>query len=55
MHAANFGVYGARKVWRQLNREGISVARCTVKRLMRELHLQGVRRGRFKRTTLPDE
>jgi transposase InsO family protein len=54
VHAANFGVYGARKVWHQLNREGITVARCTVERLMRELHLQGVRRGRFKRTTTPD-
>jgi transposase InsO family protein len=54
VHAANFGVYGARKVWHQLNREGIRVARCTVQRLMRELGLQGVRRGRFKRTTTPD-
>jgi transposase InsO family protein len=42
-------------VWRQLNREGIAVARCTVQRLMRELELQGVRRGRIKRTTVPDE
>lgn len=55
VHAANFGVYGARKVWHQLNREGIRVARCTVQRLMRELGLQGVRRGRFKRTTIPNE
>jgi putative transposase len=55
VHAANFGVYGARKVWKQLNREGIEVARCTTQRLMRELHLQGVRRGSFKRTTIPDE
>jgi len=55
VHAENFGVYGARKVWRQLNREGIAVARCTVQRLMRELHLQGARRGKFKRTTTPDE
>jgi putative transposase len=47
VHAANFGVYGARKVWKQLNREGITVARCTTQRLMRELALQGVRRGRF--------
>jgi putative transposase len=53
-HAANFGVYGARKVWHQLRREGITVARCTVERLMREMGLQGVRRGRFKRTTTPD-
>ncbi len=55
VHAANFGVYGARKVWHQLNREGIRVARCTVQRLMRQLGLQGVRRGRFKRTTTPDD
>jgi putative transposase len=54
VHAANFGVYGARKVWRQLQREGIAVARCTVERLMRELGLEGVRRGRTRRTTLPD-
>jgi transposase InsO family protein len=54
-HAANFGVYGARKVWHQLHREGVTVARCTVERLMREMGLQGVRRGRFKRTTTPDE
>jgi putative transposase len=50
----NFGVYGARKVWRQLHREGICVARCTVERLMRELGLQGVRRGKTRRTTTPD-
>ena len=54
VHAEQFGVYGARKVWRQLHREGISVARCTVERLMRELHLQGVRRGKPRRTTTPD-
>jgi transposase InsO family protein len=41
VHGANFGVYGARKVWHQLNGEGISVARCTVERLMRELGLEG--------------
>jgi putative transposase len=52
---ANFGVYGARKVWRQLGREGITVARCTVERLMRELGLAGVRRGRTFKTTVPDE
>jgi putative transposase len=50
----HFGVYGARKVWRQLHREGIAVARCTVERLMGELHLEGVRRGRTHRTTTPD-
>jgi len=48
----NFGVYGARKVWLQLNREGIEVARCTVARLMREMGLRGAIRGRtFKVTT----
>jgi transposase InsO family protein len=51
----NFGVYGARKVWRQLGREGIAVARCTVERLMRELGLQGVRRGKTRRTTTPEQ
>ena len=51
----NFGVYGARKVWRQLRREGFSVARCTVERLMREMSLQGVIRGRRRKTTIPDE
>jgi putative transposase len=50
----NYGVYGARKVWLQLNREGIPVARCTVERLMRDMGLQGARRGRKKRTTMPD-
>ena len=55
VHAENFGVYGARKVWRQLNREGHAVARCTVERLMRELGLEGVRRGRSRRTTTSDE
>jgi transposase InsO family protein len=51
----NFRVYGARKVWRQLNREQITVARCTVERLMRSLGLQGVVRGRSCRTTISDD
>jgi transposase InsO family protein len=50
----NFGVYGVRKIWRQLGREGIPVARCTVARLMRVLGLQGVVRGRKARTTMSD-
>jgi putative transposase len=54
VHAENLGVYGARKVWRQLHREGIAVARCTVERLMRGLGLEGVRRGKPRRTTTPD-
>ena len=49
----NFRVYGVRKVWRQLHREGIVVARCTVSRLMRELGLRGVVRGRRVKTTTP--
>jgi transposase InsO family protein len=53
VHAEHFGVYGARKVWRQLHREGISVARCTVERLMGELGLEGVRRGKPHKTTTP--
>src|SRR5512132_1123948 len=55
VHGEHFGVYGARKVWRQLHREGITVARCTVERLMGELGLEGVRRGKPRRTTTPDE
>jgi transposase InsO family protein len=52
----NHEVYGAEKVWRQLNREGARVARCTVERLMGDLGLQGAVRGRrFKRTTVSDE
>jgi putative transposase len=49
---ANFGVYGVRKVWRQLGREGKRVARCTVARLMRRMGLQGAVRGREVRTTV---
>lgn len=51
---ANFQVYGADKVWRQLQREGIQVARCTVERLMRRLGLRGVMRGKVVRTTVGD-
>jgi putative transposase len=54
VHAAHFGVYGARKVWLQLNREGVEVARCTVQRLMRRLGLAGAVRGTVKRTTIGD-
>jgi len=54
VHAANYGVYGARKVWLALNREGTPVARCTVERLMRQLGLAGARRGKIWRTTLAD-
>jgi len=51
---ANFQVYGADKVWRQLQREGFEVARCTVERLMRRLGLRGVIRGKVVRTTFGD-
>jgi transposase InsO family protein len=51
----NFQVYGVRKVWRQLLREDVPVARCTVARLMREMGLQGAIRGRKFKTTIPDE
>ena len=55
VHRVSFGgVYGARKVWLQLGREGIPVARCTVERLMSVLGLKGVRRGAFKVTTTSD-
>ncbi|WP_407531055.1 IS3 family transposase [Methylobacterium oryzisoli] len=54
VHAANFGVYGVRKVWRQLAREGITVARCTVARLRRAMGLHGVVRGHRVRTTVPN-
>lgn len=54
VHRANFSVYGARKVWLQLNREHIPIAHCTVRRLMHELDLSGARRGKKKRTTFAD-
>ena len=55
VHAEHFGVYGVRKLWRQLRREGIPVARCTVERLMRELGLKGVVRGKTRKTTVSDD
>lgn len=51
----NFHVYGARKVWRQLRREGVVAARCTVERLMRRLGLKGVVRGKPVKTTVSDK
>ncbi|HWK33740.1 MAG TPA: IS3 family transposase [Hyphomicrobium sp.] len=50
----NYRVYGARKVWRQLRREGFDVARCSVGRLMKGLGIQGIIRGKPHRTTIPD-
>ena len=52
VHRENLGVYGVRKVWRQMQREGFDVARCTVERLMRQCALQGVIRGKQVRTTI---
>ena len=54
IYDANYQVYGVRKVWKQLHREGKPVARCTVARLMRKLGLQGVIRGKTWKTTKPD-
>jgi len=58
VHAANYGVYGARKVWLTLNRERAAeaapIARCTVERLMAELGLAGAVRSKIKRTTISD-
>lgn len=53
--AENFAVYGVLKVWRQMIREGVPVARCTVARLMREMGLAGVIRGKPVRTTISDK
>ena len=53
VHAKNFGVYGARKLHAQLRREGVSVARCTIERLMRSAGLRGVSRAKGPRTTIP--
>lgn len=55
IYAAHFGVYGVRKLWRQVQRDGTRVARCTVERLMHDLGLRGVVRGRRHRTTVPDD
>jgi putative transposase len=54
VHAAHYGVYGARKVWHELRRQGIVVARCTVERLMRQAGLTGAVRGKKLRTTIGD-
>ena len=55
VHAEHFGVYGARKLWHQLHREGVPAARCTVERLMRQIGLAGAVRGKPRRTTIADE
>lgn len=55
MFDENFGVYGVRKVWRQMKREGFDIARCTVARLMKSMGLQGVIRGKPVKTTISDK
>jgi len=52
---ANWQVYGVRKVWRQLRRDGFDVARCTVARLMKRMGIQGIIRGKPQKTTIPDK
>ena len=54
VYSENFSVYGARKIWKQLHRECIEVARCTVERLMNTLGIQGARRGKAFKTTISD-
>jgi putative transposase len=54
VHTDNLGVYGARKVWNELKREGTSVARCTVERLMRAAALRGIPREKTRKTTIGD-
>lgn len=53
IHAENYGVYGARKIWHELQRRGVRVARCTVERLMRVAGLRGLLRDKSPRTTRP--
>lgn len=55
VHAENYGVYGARKICAQLNRKGITVGRDRVERLMRAAGIEGIRRGKARRTTIADE
>ena len=55
VHAENFAVYGVRKVWRQLQRDGQDIARCTVARLMQNMGLRGVIRGKPVRTTISNK
>ncbi|MFD7490352.1 IS3 family transposase, partial [Streptomyces mirabilis] len=55
IHTHNISVYRVRKVWRQLHRQGIPVARCTIAQPMRDLGLEGARRGKKIRTTIRDD
>lgn len=52
-HSNSYGIYGQWKVWRQLQKDGITVARCTVERLMREHGIEGIRKGKIQHTTIP--
>jgi putative transposase len=54
IYEENYSVYGAKKVWRQLRRNGVQVGRCRVERLMRDLQLVGALRGKIVRTTVPE-
>ncbi len=54
VHEVSFGLHGSRKVWRQLLREGVTIAKCTVERLMKAMGLAGIRRGKSCVTTVPD-
>jgi putative transposase len=54
VHTENYGVYGVRKIWRQLHREGTNIGRCRVERLMRQAGLAGRIRGKGNKTTVPD-
>jgi putative transposase len=55
VYEQNYEVYGADKIWAQMNRDQVKVARCTVERLMRDLEIQGATRGKSVRTTLPGD
>lgn len=55
MFEENWRVYGVRKVWRQLSREGFNAARCTVARLMKDMGIQGIIRGKPHKTSVPDK
>jgi putative transposase len=51
----NLSVYGVRKVWHQMRREGFDIARCTIARLMKDIGIEGVIRGKKPKTTIPDK
>ncbi|MGL4743760.1 MAG: IS3 family transposase [Dermatophilaceae bacterium] len=55
VHQANLGVYGARKIHAELNRQGVKVARCTMERLMRQVSLRGIGREKTRKTTISED